>query len=170
MRQILISPTASPEEPDAWLCDLVPYSCQNPKQAQAIARAYTPIAPQFQLPLVTVPPVPCPLVNTQRQHDILAEIQQADPQLVILLGDAPIRWFLSAFANQWHTLADFGKTHQEYGNVHTIAIGERVYGVLPVVHPRQAAKLGAHSSVWANLHDAWAHHTASKIAIEICRS
>jgi hypothetical protein len=48
---------------EAWLCALVPYSYQNPKQANAIKRAYDPVKAAHNLPDVTIPKPPAPLAD-----------------------------------------------------------------------------------------------------------
>jgi len=73
----------------------------------------------------------------------------------ILLGEAPVRWFLHQFDSRWRRLADFGQDDSVYGRLHDIKIGEKSYRVLPLVHPRQAAKLGTHSTAWHELHRRW---------------
>ena len=140
---------------DAWLCDLIPHACMNRHQRHAIERAYVPRATEFGLPAVRLPPVPATLSDPHRRSAILAEIRQAQPEVVILLGDEPIRWFLSYFDNRWKSLADVGREQHSYGQICPVILEGEAYHVLPLVHPRQAAKLGAHSSVWSELHQNW---------------
>lgn len=140
---------------DAWLCDLVPYSCCNQKQKKAIRREYVPLMKDHNLPEVTLPPVPKKLADHSRQQEILAEIEQATPETIVLLGDQPIRWFLKHHDDRWDALSNFGKTADEYGRYHAAKINGQDYQILPLVHPRQAAKLGAHSEKWSALHEEW---------------
>lgn len=67
----------------------------------------------------------------------------------------PIRWFLNRFAKHYSKLSQFGNTKDTYGQKHPIEINNRVYDVIPLCHPRNAAKLGTYSQIWANLHDNW---------------
>jgi uracil-DNA glycosylase len=140
---------------DAWLCDMVPHSCQNAGQAKAIQQEYVPLIKRHRLPEVTVPPVPKLLCDDTRRAEILAELQESKAELVILLGDEPISWFLQAFDQRYARLRSFGDTPDTYGLEHTVSIAGKDYRVLPLVHPRQAAKLGAHSSEWYGLHQDW---------------
>ena len=137
------------------MCDLLPHACLNLQQRQAIERAYVPRAHAFGLPAVRLPPVPRSFSDTQRRSAILAEIRQAQPEALILLGDHPIRWFLSFFDDRWTSLADLGREQQSYGQMCPVILEGEAYHVLPLVHPRQAAKLCAHSSVWSELHQNW---------------
>ena len=139
----------------AWLCDMVPHSCQNAGQAKAIQLQYAPLIKTHGLPVVTVPPVPKLLCDDTRRAEILAELQESKAKKIVLLGDEPISWFLQSFDNRYARLRNFGDTADTYGREHTVSIAGKDYQVLPLVHPRQAAKLGAHSSEWYGLHQAW---------------
>lgn len=140
---------------DAWLCDIVPHSCQNAGQAKAVQQEYAPLIKTHGLPEVTVPPVPKPLCDDKRRAAILAELQESKAKMIILLGDEPISWFLHAFDQRYARLQDFGDTPEAYGREHTLSISDEEYQVLPLVHPRQAAKLGAYSPKWHDLHQKW---------------
>jgi uracil-DNA glycosylase len=140
---------------DAWLCDLVPHSCLNPNQAKAIDRAYTPLMQQHQLPAVTLPPVPSVLADTARRQAILDEIMLSEAKTIMLLGDEPIKWFLNHFDNRYKRLADFGESPATYGRLHPVTLDERDFHILPLVHPRQAGRLGTHSANWSSLHQHW---------------
>lgn len=141
------------ERSDSWLCDLLPHACLNKGQQNAIEKKYKPLMAKHHLPEVTVPPVPKQFADEQRRQEICDEIRRADPSLVLLLGDQPIRWFLSAYGS-YHGLSDFG-TKSKYGQVHPILVNEKRYNVLPLVHPRQAGGLSSHSIDWRKAHHAW---------------
>ncbi len=149
---------------DTWLCDLVPHSCVNPSQTKAIERAYFPVAKTHGLPMATVPPVPSSLTNEKRRKEILDEIIESESRILILLGDMPIKWFLSYFENRWKKLSEFGMDSQSYGRLHDAGIGGKEIKVLPLAHPRQIAKLGRSSAVWLNVHQAWFEQSATKVA------
>jgi hypothetical protein len=137
---------------DAWLCDLVPYSCQNAAQTRAIARAYEKAA--CHLPDVTIPPVPAILADQSRRNEILQELAESQATTIILLGDNPIKWFLSHISDcKKKRLADFGK--DTYGMAIKATIMDKEYSVLPLVHPRQAAGLGQNSKEWQGIHSDW---------------
>lgn len=150
--------------PDAWLCDLVPHSCMNSSQYEAIKRAYLPIAQEFDLPLPTVPPVPKVLTNKERRESILSEIHESRANILVLLGDKPIQWFLSHFDPRWHSLKDFGGTNLSYGQLHLAKIGSKTFQILPLAHPRQIAKLGQSSHYWHQEHSTWIENTACRVS------
>jgi len=152
---------------DAWLCDLVPHSCMNSSQNEAIKRAYLPVAQEYDLPLPTVPPVPKVLANDERREAILSEIHESKANVLILLGDQPIQWFLSHYDPRWRRLKDFGGNNLSYGRLHFAKIYGQTFRILPLAHPRQIAKLGQSSHFWHQEHSTWIEHTASEVSESI---
>jgi uracil-DNA glycosylase len=144
------------ERKDAWLCDLVPHTCMNEGQAQAIDREYEPLRKTVRgLPAANLPSVPTEFANASRRAEVLEEIEQSKAKVVVLLGDEPIRYFLSAYHPKFKKLSDFGTTEEEYGRLHPLQLGSQVRQILPLVHPRQAARLGSHNPEWSGRHDKW---------------
>ena len=116
------------------------------------------------MPVPSVPKLPHPLVDKTRQWDILAEIKDSCADYLILLGDQPIKWFLSVFDPlSRKRLASFGTDAGLYGRLITTSIGERIMQVLPLAHPRQVAKLGKSSIHWYELHQDWIKNIASSL-------
>jgi hypothetical protein len=148
---------------DVWLCDLVPHSCVNLKQQEAIDREYEPFRKEFSLTTPSVPKLPRQLTNEIRREEIYNELKKSQAGILVLLGDLPIKWFLSFFAPQWKKLADFGRDKYSYGVLHDVKIKGDVFRVLPLCHPRQSAKLGKSSSDWYKLHEIWCHKTSKKL-------
>ncbi len=151
----------------AWLCDLVPYSCVNPAQMKAIERSYNPIVKEYSLPKHSVPSLPHPLTNENRRIEILGEILESKADVLVLLGDQPIKWFLSRFDDRWKNLSDFGEPPMDYGKLHETKLGGKPIQILPLAHPRQIAKLGSSSDKWYSAHQYWLQKTATKISKEI---
>lgn len=131
---------------DAWLCDLVPHSCMNPSQKAALRRE--------GLPIPDWPRVPATLADDRRRDEIRDELESSHARILITLGDQPLRWFAAHFGAN-HRLSDYGETPATYGQLHPLAINGRDLLLLPFAHPRQIARLGAHSDKWAALHAAW---------------
>lgn len=150
----------------AWLCDMVPYSCVNSSQKAVIEREYNPYISKYGLPIPSVPELPHPLIDRYRHQDILAEIEDSHADYLILLGDQPIKWFLSAYessSRKRNKLAAFGTDNDSYGRLLNMNIGDRCMQVLPLAHPRQIAKLGKSSIRWYELHQVWIKNTASSL-------
>lgn len=149
---------------DAWLCDLVPHTCLNPSQAKAIAREYVPLMKKLALPPVDLPRVQKKLADDARRAEVLEEIAAARPDVLVLLGDEPIRHFLAVLlSGRRRRLSDFGKAPATYGRLHDVRIGGRVLRVLPLAHPRQIGGLGTHSTEWRSLHASWKAKTAATL-------
>jgi len=140
---------------DAWLCDLLPYSRINPNQQKAIEKHYNPLIKKFNLPECTIPKFSAKeLNNSKRVDEIVDELEQSQAEKIILLGDLPIKHFLSYFSN-YNKLSEFGNTAEEYGKERPTKINGKTYQVIPLVHPRQAAALGKSSLKWKEIHNNW---------------
>jgi hypothetical protein len=141
----------------AWLCDLLPESRVNPNQQKAV-KMYNDIAGQYDLPLSTIPVFREDEIkeNAELRHlEILNELEKSGANTIILLGDLPIRWFLHFFDKRRTKLSQFGNSQETYGQRHDIVINNKTYSIIPLCHPRNAARLGAFSKTWAELHDEW---------------
>ena len=140
---------------DAWLCDLLPEARLNPAQIKAIASRYNPLKENYSLNDVTVPPRPSVFCNRQRAEEITAELMDSQANLLVLLGDIPIKQYLKKVADiPYSTLGDYVDLYG-YGNQTKTVINGKAFNVLPLAHPRQIGALGAHSEKWANLHKTW---------------
>ena len=141
---------------DAWLCDLLPHACINPSQKTALDREYEPVREKYNLPKVTVPTTPQNFADEKRVEEILQELKHSQADIIILLGDMPIKYFLSKVTKgNYSKLSDFGKTQEEYGKAHIMEIAGKNYQVIPLVHPRQADSLGKSNADWNTLHKNW---------------
>ena len=141
---------------NTWLCDLLPESRLNPGQKKAIERQYQTLIDSYNLPVPTIPEFSKKELNSaKRRNEILRELKQSQAEILILLGDEPIKWFLNHFDKRFSKLADFGNSPDDYGQKHTIEIDKTIYQVIPLCHPRQAGRLGVSSSKWRNLHEMW---------------
>lgn len=153
-----------------WLCDLLPQSCMNDSQKKAVEREYLPIAGDFNLPLPTICEVPGNLAGPERQAQIRAELIESQARIIMLLGDQPIKYFLSYIAPQlarYKDLNAFGKTRELYGRLHELQIDGSSYYILPLAHCRQAGALGHSDPEWASLHEYWAANVAPKLLNDI---
>jgi len=147
---------------DAWLCDLVPHSCMNPAQNKALEERYLPYMKDLGLPEPKWPTLPNMLADEKRQSEIEAEIKESSAGILITLGDQPLRWFASRYG-AYDRLQKYGDTKGSYGQLHQIRIAGRDMQLLPLVHPRQARKLGSHSATWSALHEYWKESLAPMV-------
>ncbi len=140
---------------DTWLCDLVPHSCMNPNQEKALKEKYDTRVEEWNLPQYNWPPVPKVLADEKRVNEIVDELKESKAEILISLGDQPIKWFLSHYTKKWLKLDDFGTDNNLYGKFHDVNIKRMDIKVLPLAHPRQIGKLGMHSPKWYQLHEEW---------------
>lgn len=142
---------------DTWLSDLLPEARINPSQQKAIDREYSKIAKEFGLPTVTVPEFKASeLDSNPRREEILNELETSKAETLILLGDLPIRKFLKFYGDKpFSSLSAFCNEQSPYGTAHEMKINGRHYNVIPLCHPRQAARLGRSSAEWGMAHDNW---------------
>lgn len=131
---------------DAWLCDLVPHSCMNDSQARALEMKYDPLREQIGLPAYDWPLLPVQLADSSRRSEIERELADRI-EVIVTLGDQPLKWF-TRFHGSATVLSKYGRTVATYGRPHPITIAGREMKLLPLVHPRQAARLGGHSAGW----------------------
>lgn len=116
------------------------------------------------LPAYDWPLLPDVLADGKRRAEIEAELEESGAEILITLGDHPLKWFATYFgaAAKLHA---YGHTASEYGRLHSISMAGRSLQLLPLVHPRQAARLGSHSAGWAGVHQAWVTGSASGLCI-----
>lgn len=133
---------------NAWLCDLLPHSCMNKGQESALIRVYDKYP---DLPKYSIPEVPKILATQDRINEILTELKQSQADTIILLGDQPIKYFLSTFCEKYKKLSDF----EPYGKPVLVEIEGKKYVVYAFAHPRQTSKLGFSSKTWFDKHENW---------------
>ncbi len=141
--------------PDAWLCDLLPEARLNPSQVRALETRYEPIREAYGLNPVTIPKRPSRFCDDVRAKEITEELLRSEAELLVLLGDVPIREYLNRVAKvPYRTLQEYVNFHG-YGNPSPVEICEKTLQVLPLAHPRQIGGLGAHSQHWHEMHKQW---------------
>lgn len=142
----------------AWLCDLLPESRSNPAQAAAIEREYAPLvrASGGRLAEVTIPVVSRPFVRDEaRRAAIFDELVESGASTLVTLGDVPLAEFVRSFGGGPGVLSAYVETPRDYGQPRRIKLRGRSFELLPLVHPRQADRLGKASAGWTSLHKAW---------------
>jgi hypothetical protein len=142
---------------DAWLCDLVPHSLMNDNQKAAIETSYNKVREKYDLPVASIPAEPRNIaINANRLNEIVAELEESHAETIILLGNDPIKLFLSKVSDcKKIKLSDFGKNPNDYGKEYTMLIKGKQYTVIPLVHVRQSGKEGNYDPEWERLHANW---------------
>lgn len=138
---------------NTWLCDLIPYSLSNKNQMCKIEELYNPLIKLYNLPKPSIPPVPKELTDIKRREEILNELIASEAEILILLGDKPIEWFLDYYINvKILRLSNFSN---KYGHSRVLSVAGKQLSVFAFAHPRQIAGLGFHSSEWFSKHSRW---------------
>ena len=145
-----------------WLCDLIPHSCMNQGQSNALWREYYSVIDKYELPPVHWSSPPKSITN-ERVDEVADELYESQAELLITLGDAPLKWFASSKLQSKSLLRSYGKEPATYGKLHDVEFGERKFTLLPLVHPRQAARMPGHRRCWADLHETWVQQTARNL-------
>jgi len=140
---------------DAWLCDLLPESRLNPNQLRVIQARYNPLIEFYGLNEVTVPAETGQFCDNNRCLEIVQEISESQADTLILLGDMPIKQFLSRICIlDFKNLQEFTRRYG-YGQPIELPIGGKVMKVMPIAHPRQIGGLGHSSDFWKQEHQTW---------------
>ena len=140
---------------DAWLCDLLPETRLNDNQINALKDTYEKVREEYGLNEVTIPECPNQYCDSERCQEILAEIEESQADLLILLGDAPIKQFLKKVAKvPYSSLNQYVKLYG-YGNATDVLLNGHTIKVLPFAHPRQVGALGTYKKYWFNKHQEW---------------
>lgn len=113
--------------------------------------------------------VPPDFLGSHRPEVIQAEIAAAEPEILVTLGDQPLKDLVGPLTGLGsRTLRSFGADPSAYGRLHPITLGGRRMMLLPLVHPRQAGGLGRSTPEWRVAHDNWAEQTAPALIARIC--
>ena len=140
---------------DAWLCDLYPETLLNRSQVSALERSYEKERERYGLNEVTIPKRRSSFCNSERCKEIVAELEESQSELLILLGDIPIKQFLNKVAVvEYKSLKDYVDLYG-YGEITKVTINGRSINIQPLAHPRQIGALGGHNKDWFYKHKAW---------------
>ncbi len=141
---------------EAWLCDLLPESRLNRNQQKVITEKYNPLIPTLGLNPVAVPVDNKVYCDAARRSEILAELLASKAEVLVTLGDYPIKQFLRAISSfDCRDLNEYTGKYG-YGKPTPIRINGHTINVLPLAHPRQIGRLGESSRSWYVEHRSWA--------------
>lgn len=145
---------------DSWLCDMIPFSLMNRGQRKAIKRYSRLIAGSSLLPSsVPSTELKIQLVDSSRREEILAEINESKAEILISLGDLPLKMFLSHHGLEKVRLADYSI----YGRLHPIKLGDREIQLLPLIHPRDTLRESGYATRWFEYHKRWLEKDAKEL-------
>lgn len=142
---------------DAWLCDLLPETRLNDGQVNALKR-YENVREKYGLKEVSIPKRPSKFCDQERCKEIIAELEESKADMLVLLGDIPIKQFLNTVADvEYKSLKEY-KERYDYGSPSEAVINGKTYKIFPLAHPRQIGALGSHSNDWYRFHQEWKSH------------
>ncbi len=142
---------------DAWLCDLLPETRLNDGQVNALKK-YENVREKYGLKEVSIPKRPSKFCDQERCKEIIAELEESKADMLVLLGDIPIKQFLNTVADvEYKSLKEY-KQRYDYGSPSEAVINGKTYKILPLAHPRQIGALGSHSNDWYRFHQEWESH------------
>lgn len=150
----ILSPLSFTRE-DAWLCDLLPETRLNRSQVEVIKKKYEPWIEQYGLNAVTIPNRPTVFCDLKRCNEILNELKESQADLLVLLGDIPIKQFLNRITQVGYSSLQEYVDLFGYGNESKVEIENRIISVLPLAHPRQIGGLGGYNKKWKQAHWNW---------------
>lgn len=133
---------------NTWVTDLHDLYYLSSGNLAALTKHYEPLVKEGLTKPANLPQRPASVAPTERQLERLKlEVQQADPPLVITLGNEPIPYIFGRGTPKLAT--------RHYGEVFEGDVfGHRVL-CMRLCHPRQAGQLGASSSAWFEAHRRW---------------
>lgn len=144
---------------EAWLCDLLPQSRLNQNQQKVIKEKYNPLISQYHLNPVTVPPKNGSFYDSERCKEITDEILSSKAEKLVLLGDNPIKQYLSKVCDiDFSSLGEYTKKYG-YAKPYPINIAGKYIEIIPVTHPRQIGGLGEFNAYWFETHEKWMEDT-----------
>jgi uracil-DNA glycosylase len=142
---------------DAWLCDLLPETRLNDGQVNALKK-YENVREKYGLKEVSIPKRHTKFCDEERCKEIIAELEESKADMLVLLGDIPIKQFLNTVADvEYKSLKEY-KERYDYGSPSEAVINGKTYKILPLAHPRQIGALGSHSNDWYRFHQEWESH------------
>lgn len=152
------------ERNHVWLCDCIPHSCMNQCQSNALEREYYKVADHLGLSPVNWPHPPTQIPQ-DRVDEIAHELSESQAEIMITLGDNPLKWFASLKFGSKRRLHSFGKNRNDYGRFHKVQFRERTLRLLPLAHPRPVSRIWKHDTDWANLHKTWEQQVAPQLML-----
>ena len=85
---------------DVWFCYLQPYARINPGKLKNLEKDYSPFSKGGHFPECTIPVFnPSEFHNKSRIQEIISELEQSQAQTIILIGEIPVKHFISHFSN-----------------------------------------------------------------------
>jgi uracil-DNA glycosylase len=147
---------------NVWICNLIPHTVLNKNERKSLKK-YNDLHTIFNLPEADIPTKKdrWSLINKKRYREIIAEIFQARSEVMITLGQQPLKWFLKEYDKNMGNLLN----NKDYGFVTEIQIESIKLKLIPLFHPRQLLKIKNRDTRVGLLHYDWLKNKAKKIKL-----
>lgn len=142
---------------EVWLCNLVPYSQVYLSERLDIAEVYMPLCEKHCLPVPNIPDFKtAEFRDSDRILEVLQELDKANSDLIITLGDEPLKYFIRKVSDCGKkSIKDFLNDGTSYGTKVPIKIHGKSYDLLPLCHPRQTEGITKRAREWKQIHKDW---------------
>jgi uracil-DNA glycosylase len=147
---------------DVWICNLIPHLLLNKNERKSLKK-YNDLHTIFNLPEAEIPTKNdrFSFINKKRYREIIEEIFQARPEVMISLGQQPLKWFLKEYDKNVGSLLSI----KDYGSVKEIQIKSIKIKLIPLFHPRQLLKEKNRDTRVGLLHYDWLKNKVKKIKL-----
>lgn len=145
-----------------WICNLIPHHVLNKNERKSIKK-YNNIQGELNLPKASIPTKKdrWNFITKKRFREIIEELFQSRADVIITLGQQPLKWFLKEFDNNVDQLLNI----KDYGVLTEVQIESINIKLLPLFHPKQLLKERNRDTRVGLLHYDWLKLKAKKIKL-----
>lgn len=145
-----------------WICNLIPHLVTNKNNRKSIKR-YNDLSSKLNLVKASIPTKKqrWDFITKKRLTEIIEEIFQSRAEVIISLGQQPLKWFFKEFDNDLGNLLSV----QDYGLTTEVKIESVNFKLIPLFHPRQLLKEKNIDTRVGLLHYDWIKTKAKKIKL-----
>jgi hypothetical protein len=147
---------------NVWICNLIPHVVINKNERKAIKK-YNDVHSMYNFLKAELPTKKerWNFISKNRFQEIVQEILQSKAEVLISLGQQPLKWFLQEYDQSVGNLLNV----KDYGSMHDIRIGSAKIKLIPLYHPRQLLKEKNRDTKIGLFHYDWLKNKAKKIKL-----
>ena len=147
---------------NVWLCNLIPHLILNKNERKSIKK-YNDLSSELNLVKASIPTKKqrWDFITKRRLREIIEEIFQSRAEVIISLGQQPLKWFFKEFDNNLRNLLSV----QDYGMTTEVKIESVNFKLIPLFHPRQLLKEKNRDTRVGLLHYDWLKNKVKKVKL-----
>ncbi|MCU0405410.1 MAG: hypothetical protein MUE91_02490 [Ignavibacteriaceae bacterium] len=147
---------------DVWICNLIPHAVINKNERKALKK-YNELHSLFNLPEAAIPTKKdrWNFFSKKRYREIIEEIYQSRAEVIISLGQQPLKWFFKEFNLDLGNLLNT----KDYGSIAEVQIDSIKIKLIPLFHPKQLIKESNIDTKVGLLHYDWMKNKSRKIKL-----